>query len=208
MLRRLNVVLVLWLMGFSAFSSAAPTILVMGDSLSAAYGLETRIGWVNLLQQRLYARGYPHQVVNASISGETSSGGLTRVGELLAQHKPAILIIALGANDGLRGLSLKAMQQNLARMVEQAQSAQAAILLIGMQLPPNYGPLYNRRFQQIFHTLAEAHSTALLPFLLQGFGQKKSLFLEDGFHPNGRAQSLILDLVWPPLTPLLTTEVY
>ena len=195
-------------MGFSAFSSAAPTILVMGDSLSAAYGLETRVGWVNLLQQRLSTRGYPHQVVNASISGETSSGGLTRIGRLLVQHKPVIVIIALGANDGLRGLSLKAMKQNLAHMVEQAQSAQAAILLIGMQLPPNYGPLYNRRFQQTFHALAEAHNTALLPFLLQGFGQKKSLFLNDGFHPNGNAQPLILDLVWPPLMPLLTTEAH
>lgn len=193
-------------MGYSTFSSADPVILVMGDSLSAAYGIEQQAGWGNLLQQRLNDRGYPQQVVNASISGETSSGGVTRIEGALDRHKPAIVIIALGANDGLRGLSLKAMKENLSSMVNQAQAKEARVLLVGMQLPPNYGPAYNRRFQQIFAEVAEQHGTSLLPFLLQGFGESRALFLSDAFHPSAEAQPLILDLVWAELIKLLPNE--
>ena len=207
MLKRLNIALVLLLMGFSTLGSAAPRVLVIGDSLSAAFGIEQHTGWVQLLQQRLRNRGYPHQVVNASISGETSSGGLVRIGEVLRQHKPAIVIIALGINDGLRGLSLSTMKQNLGSMVKQAQAVEAQVLLIGMQLPPNYGPVYNRRFQQIFSQLAEQFDTAFLPFLLQGIGEERALFLSDGLHPNAEAQPLILDTVWKALRRLLPLAV-
>lgn len=193
-------------MGFSALSSAAPKILVMGDSLSAAYGMKREAGWVNLLQQRLSDRGYPYQVINASISGETTRGGLTRIGGILARHRPTIVIIALGANDGLRGLSLKAMKENLSGMVKQAQVDKTKLLLIGMQLPPNYGPAYNRRFQQTFSELAEQFDTALLPFLLQGVAQQRELFLSDGIHPTMEAQPLILDLVWEALSHLVTVK--
>ncbi len=203
MARRFNFLLVLLLLGYGALSSAAPVILVMGDSLSAAYGIEQREGWVHLLQQRLQAQGYPHRVANASISGETSSGGLTRIGPELEKHRPAIVIIALGANDGLRGLSLKAMRHNLGSMIERARAQDARVLLIGMQLPPNYGPAYNRRFRQIFSELAREHDTALLPFLLEGVAERRELFLEDGLHPNAKAQPLILERVWRVLEDLL-----
>lgn len=186
-------------MGYSAFSSAAPVILVMGDSLSAAYGIEQREGWVNLLQQRLSGQGYLHQVANASISGETSSGGLTRIESELERLRPSIVIIALGANDGLRGLSLKALKRNLGGMVERAEAYKARVLLIGMRLPPNYGPVYNGRFQKIFRELAKEHDTVLLPFLLEGLEGKRELFLADAFHPNAEAQPLILELVWKAL---------
>ncbi len=175
----------------------------MGDSLSAAYGIEQRAGWVNLLQQRLVSQGYPYRVVNASISGETSSGGLTRIGPELEKHRPAVVIIALGANDGLRGLSLKALKRNLGSMIERAQAKDVRVLLVGMQLPPNYGPAYNRQFRKIFRELAREYDTALLPFLLEGIAERRGLFLADTFHPNTEAQPLILELVWGALDGLL-----
>ncbi len=191
-------------MGYGPLSSAAPVILVMGDSLSAAWGIEPREGWVHLLQQRLQAQGYPHRVVNASISGETSSGGLARIGPELEKHGPAIVIIALGANDGLRGLPLGVMKRNLGGMIARAQAQGARVLLIGMRLPPNYGPAYDNRFRQVFTELAREHDTALLPFLLEGVAERRELFLEDGLHPNAKAQPLILERVWRVLEDLLS----
>ena len=189
--------------GLSLPTFAVSTILVMGDSLSASYGMQQEQGWVSLLQQRLNDQGYPYQVVNASISGETTSGGLSRIEQELKRHEPGIVIIALGANDGLRGLSLQAMKQNLSQMITFAKECQATVLLAGMQLPPNYGPAYNGRFYQVYSDLAQQFNTTLLPFLLQGVGEHWELFQDDGFHPNARAQPVILQNVWQKLLPLL-----
>jgi len=174
----------------------------MGDSLSAAYGIKTEHGWVELLQKRLATQGYPHKVINASISGETSSGGLTRIRQQLTQHQPSIVLIALGANDGLRGLSLKAMHGNLNQMIEQSRKS-ADVQLIGVRLPPNFGPFVNQRFHRVFERLAQAQHIAFTPYLLNGFENDSNLFQADGLHPTAEAQSRILDTVWETLERLL-----
>jgi acyl-CoA thioesterase-1 len=184
-------------------SAAAETLLVFGDSLSAGYGIARDAGWVNLLGSRL-ARVKPRwHVVNASISGETSAGGAARLPAALVKYKPDVVLIALGANDGLRGLPPGAMRRNLAAMVEAAQKRGAAVLLVGMKLPPNYGPAYGRQFEAAFATVAERHDTAYLPFLLEGMAAKRDLFQDDQLHPTAAAQPIILDHVWPALEPLL-----
>ena len=202
---------IFWLM-FALFlardtgAAPAPSILVVGDSLSANYGIELRDGWVTLLQQRLPRQGYPHTVVNASISGDTTSGGRARLPAALKRHRPQIVILELGGNDGLRGLSLRETRANLEAMVRAAQTAGARVLLVGIHLPPNYGPEFTRKFHAIYHELARAHDTALVPFLLEGVALTPGLMQPDGIHPRAAAQTRLLDNVWPHLEPLLKPE--
>lgn len=182
--------------------SDAPRILVLGDSLSASYGIEVRQGWVSLLEQRL-AEKYPHFVVNASVSGETTGGGLARLPALLQQHKPVLVIVELGGNDGLRGHPLNVMQQQLGEIIEKSRAAGAQVLLVGMQIPPNYGPRYTNRFRDIYGELAKKFDLPLVRFLLEGVATEASLMQRDGIHPTAEAQEKILDNVWPVLQPLL-----
>lgn len=190
---------------FSAAANAASTILVFGDSLSAGYGLRTSDAWPSLLAEQLRTAKPGYTVINASISGETTAGGRTRLPAALAQHRPEILILALGANDGLRGLSLDAMRDNLQAMISAAQQARAKVLLVGMEIPPNYGPAFTAKFRTVFQDLAARNKTALVPFLLDGFGDKRDYFQADTIHPTAAAQPLILKNVWPKLRPLLGT---
>jgi len=184
-------------------TAPAQIILIVGDSLSSAYGISIEQGWVALLQERLDARGYPHRIVNASISGDTTANARARLPEVLAGHAPAVVLLALGGNDGLRGLSLAEMKRNLDAMIASARAADAEVMLIGVQLPPNYGPRYTERFQAIYRELAREHDLALLPSLVDGIGTERNLMQADGIHPNGVAQPLIRDRVWEELQPLL-----
>jgi acyl-CoA thioesterase-1 len=187
----------------NAWAHGAPRILVLGDSLSAAYGLPREAGWVALLQSRLREEKFPHEVINASISGETTAGGRTRLPALLSTHKPAIVILALGANDGLRGLPLDETRANLEAMITAARRAGARVLLVGMRLPPNYGPAYGEPFFALFGELARRHRVAYCPFLLEAIAGRRDYFQADGLHPTAAAQPLILDTVWRSLKPLL-----
>lgn len=186
--------------GSSAF---AGTLLVVGDSISAAFGMDTRQGWVALLEKRLDEQGFDHQVVNASISGDTSSGGAARLPALLAEHQPELVIIELGGNDGLRGQPPAQLQQNLAAMVQQSQKVGAKVLILGMQLPPNYGQRYTTAFADVFPKVANETGSALVPFVLEGVGGVPSLMQNDGIHPTAEAQPKLLENVWPTLKPLL-----
>lgn len=181
----------------------AATILVWGDSLSAGYQLRPGEDWPTLLQTRLRDQGFPHSVVNASISGETTSGGRTRLPAALSTHKPEVLILALGANDGLRGLRPQLITDNLGAMIDAASTAGTRVLLVGMRIPPNYGPAYTRRFEKVYVDTAASNGVPLLPFLLEGFASDRDAFLSDGIHPNAAAQARILDTVWTHLQPLL-----
>ncbi len=180
-----------------------PVLLVLGDSLSAEYGLTRDSGWVRRLGTRLASRGFDHRVVNASISGETTSGGLTRLDALLAQWHPAIVIVELGGNDGLRGLPTASTDANLDAIVTRSQKAGASVLLVGMQLPPNYGKAYADRFAALYTAQAKKHNTALVPFFFEGFGNRFDLFQADRIHPTEAAQDKLLDNVWPSLEPML-----
>lgn len=177
---------------------------MLGDSLSAGYGLTPGQGWVSLLQQRLEQRGDAWRVVNASISGDTTAGGRSRLPAALERHQPDVLLLELGANDGLRGLSLTAMKSNLNAMIEQARAAGAHVLLIGMQMPPNYGPRYIQGFSAIYAELAAQHDVPLVPFLLERVALDAGLMLSDNLHPNAQAQPLLLDTVWSQLEPMLS----
>ncbi len=179
------------------------TILIVGDSLSAEYGLQRGSGWVALVAQRLQTEQQDYQIHNTSISGDTSSGGVARLPEALRRHKPAIVIIELGSNDALRGLSLKMTRDNLATMVSMAQQAQARVLLVGMQIPPNYGRKYAEQFQQLFPQVAQEHGAELVPFLLEGMATDRSMFQSDGIHPNEQAQAILARNVWQKLEPML-----
>ena len=190
--------LLLWAQG-----ALAGTVLVVGDSISAALGLDTQQGWVSLLQNRLQEGGFAHQVVNASISGDTSSGGLTRLPALLSQHRPQLVIIELGGNDGLRGQPPAQLQQNRARMVDASTAAGAKVLLLGMRLPPNYGQRYTQAFAQVFSDVAADKQVPLVPFLLEGVGGVPGMMQADGIHPAVAAQPRLLENVWPTLEPLL-----
>lgn len=183
--------------------AADPTILVLGDSLSASHGFAASQGWVNLLESRLEEQGFPHRVVNASISGDTSQGGLTRFPATLERHQPDIVILELGGNDGLRGLSLKTLEQNLAAIIELSQRNGAHVLLAEMRIPPNYGPRYTQKFQGLYKNLANRYQISLIPFLLDGVADSKQLMQSDGIHPRAEAQPQILDNVWPVLLPVL-----
>ena len=186
-----------------AQNAAAGTILIVGDSISAAFGLDTRIGWVALLEQRLKQQGYDDKVINASISGDTSAGGLARLPALLAAHKPEVVIIELGGNDGLRGQQPAQLKQNLAGMIAASQNAGAKVLLLGMQLPPNYGARYTQAFAKVYDELAHEKQVALVPFFLQGVGGNPQLMQADGIHPAADAQGLLLENAWPALKALL-----
>ena len=186
-----------------AEGAASRTVVVLGDSLSAGYGIRIQEGWVTLLSQRLASEGYVYKVVNASVSGETTQGGLARLPRVLELHKPDIVIIELGGNDGLRGLPLATSRENLRRAIELAQRAKARVLLVGMLIPPNYGERYAREFRDMFTTLASSHSLALVPFLLDRVALEPGLMQPDGIHANARGQPRMLENVWPKLKPLL-----
>jgi len=198
-----------WLLGgiltslFWAQGALADTLLVVGDSISAALGLETSQGWVALLEQRLAERGLTYRVVNASVSGDTSAGGLVRLPALLGRHTPELVIIELGGNDGLRGQPPGQLQQNLAAMIDQSRLRGARVLLLGMQLPPNYGVRYTQAFSRVYATLAEEKQVALVPFFLEGVGGVPGMMQADGIHPTASAQPRMLDNLWPTLEPLL-----
>lgn len=197
--------LMFWLAALSSalVQAEAPVILVFGDSLSAAYGIPADQGWVSLLQRRLQENGYPHRVVNASISGDATSSGLSRLPVALEQHRPALVILELGANDGLRGQPPMVMTHNLARMIELAQQSGARVLLAEMRIPPNYGPLYAQKFQAAFGELAQKYAIPLIPFLLEGVAGSPALIQDDGLHPRAEAQARILENVWPTLEAAL-----
>ena len=183
--------------------AADRTILAFGDSLSAAYGIRPEQGWVALLAQRLQAQGYGYQIVNASVSGETSAGGLERLPRALELHHPGVVILELGANDGLRALPVKALRDNLAQMLRLSQAAGARVLLVGIRMPPNYGPRYSDDFAKVYPELAQQFGVPLVPFLLQDVALNPARMQEDGMHPNAAGEPAVLDNVWPYLKPLL-----
>lgn len=178
-------------------------ILILGDSLSAGYGIEPGKSWVDLLSARLSADYTEYTLVNSSISGDTTANGLNRLPSELALHHPAIVIIALGANDGLRGMSLHYIKNNLQKLISQSLDAHASVLLVGIQIPPNYGKKYTRQFTRLYPELAQQYQTPLLPFLLQGVAGDPEMILPDGLHPNQKAQPRIMQNVWVHLSPML-----
>jgi acyl-CoA thioesterase-1 len=183
--------------------AAEKSILVVGDSLSAAYGIPRNRGWVALLEERLKREHPDYIVVNASISGDTSDGGRARLKPLLERHRPAVMILALGGNDGLRGAPPAQIRANLSTMIKDAQAQGARVLLLGVKMPPNYGEDYTKAFEAVFRDLAKAHRAALVPFLLEDFAEKPEFFQPDRIHPAEAAQPLMLERVWPALKPLL-----
>lgn len=187
----------------SPAANRGPVILVLGDSISAEYGLPRDSGWVKLLGARLRERHDDHTIVNASISGETTSGGRARIDELLARVKPAVVIVELGGNDALRGLPLDGTMHNLDDIVGNSQKAGARVLIVGMQIPPNYGKAFADRFAAVFSDTAKRHNAALTPFFFAGFADRFELFQADHIHPTVEAQGRLLDNVWPDLEPLL-----
>jgi len=186
-----------------AQNAAAGTVLIVGDSISAGFGLDTRKGWVALLEQRLKQEGFDDKVVNASISGDTSAGGLARLPAALATHKPDVVVIELGGNDGLRGQPPAQLQQNLASMIQQSRDSGAKVLLLGMQIPPNYGKRYVEAFAKVFGDVAQKEKVPFVPFFLEGVGGHPELMQADGLHPAVAAQDKLLENVWPALKPLL-----
>jgi acyl-CoA thioesterase-1 len=206
MLMRSAVIAVVVALAASAATASAATILVYGDSLSAAYGLPQEQGWVHLLAQRLHAQKIDYKVVNASISGETTDGGRNRIEAALGTHRPALVIVELGANDGLRGASLDKVRGNLEAIVDACRRANALVLLVGMRIPPNYGMPYAEKFQGIFSEVARSRKLPLVPFLLEGFADQPGLFQADGIHPTAAAQPVMLDAIWKGLRPLLKRQ--
>ena len=183
---------------------SGPVIIVLGDSLSAAYGMEFSQSWPSLLQERLLQNGYAYRVFNSSIAGDTTQGGLSRLPRLLKRHQPALVILELGGNDGLRGLPIEVTRANLSSMIEQSQSAGASVILTEMMIPPNYGRTYTEKFNEMYTTLAEQYGITLLPFLLQDIALQEGLMQADGIHPTAEAQPLIVEQVWVVLEPMLT----
>ncbi|MCA1852577.1 MAG: arylesterase [Beggiatoa sp.] len=182
---------------------ATGNILVLGDSLSSAYAMETERGWVERLRQRLQQQGRPHDVFNASVPGQTTAGGLAMLDGLLSRHRPAIVVVELGGNDGLRGLPLREVRSNLSRIIETTLARGAKVLLIPIEIPPNYGRLYTEGLREIYRDLAERYGVQKSPFILEGIADKPERMLEDGIHPRAEAQEAILENVWPSLLPLL-----
>jgi acyl-CoA thioesterase-1 len=204
MLRRLLVITLLLVTNNTW--AGQPTILVLGDSISAAYGINTDQGWVALLQQRLRLNHFDYRVVNASVSGDTTRTGLNRLGAALRQNRPAVVIVALGGNDGLRGLRFSEIESSLTGIIEQSRQQGAKVLLAGVRLPPNYGVFYNTRFAALFERLADTRHVALVPRLLEGVDEHAELMQADGIHPNAEAQGRIVDNIWPQLQPLLKSK--
>ena len=203
-MNRLWIVLVLSLAGIRAHADA-PTILVFGDSLSAGYGLaHIDQGWVGMLREKLKSEGYGYQVVNASVSGETTAGGLARLPRALEMHHPKLVILELGANDGLRALPIEQMRANLGDMVDETVRAGARVLLLGIRIPPNYGPEYTEKFYQVFEEVARAKAVPRVPFLLADVALEPGLMQADGLHPNEQGQPKLLATVWSALKPLLS----
>ncbi|HEX7129760.1 MAG TPA: arylesterase [Rhodanobacteraceae bacterium] len=202
-MRRGLVLLLLVCAPWAHAASTPKTILLLGDSLSAAHNIPLQAGWPDLMQARLTQMRPEYRLVNASISGETTSDGLSRLPALLKQYHPAIVMLELGANDGLRGLPLSEIRQNLAAMVKQCDESGAKVLLIGIELPVNYGPQYRDGLRAIYAQLAKDNHAGLVPFLLQGIALRPDLMQEDGLHPTAAAQPKVLDNVWPALLPLL-----
>lgn len=198
-MRKLHLLIFTWLLFWVVPSVYGQTILVVGDSISAAYGLEIERGWVALLQQRLTERGLSYQVVNASVSGDTSAGGRNRLPALLEQHQPSLVLIELGGNDGLRGLPLSNLQDNLRAMVQLAKQQEAQVMLLGMRIPPNYGTRYTEEFYQVFQHVAELESVLVVDFFLEGVGGVPGMVQADGIHPTEQAQAILLDNAWPIL---------
>lgn len=189
-------------------ATSAPTILVFGDSLSAAYGMRADQGWVALLQKKLSTEGYGYRVVNASVSGETTGGGRARFKRALELHRPSIVVLELGGNDGLRALPVAQMRANLEAMIQQAHVAGTKVLLAGMRIPTNYGPLYSRQFESAFADLARSHRLPFVPFLLEKVVLDSSLMQPDGIHPAASAQERLLDTVWPELKKMLGMRAF
>lgn len=202
-----TLLLSLFFSSFVAWSVPAyaenPKIMIYGDSLSAAYGIPQQKGWASLLQQKLVSEHYQYDVVNASISGETTSGGASRIRNALSQIKPNIIILELGANDGLRGLPIESMIANLNTIIQEGKKSGAKILLVGMKIPPNYGPQYTKLFSQSYLKLSQEHQIPLVPFMLENIAAKTNLIQDDGLHPNAIAQPLVLDNIWSKLKMLL-----
>ena len=182
---------------------AAQAILVLGDSISSGYGLAQGEGWVALLEQRIEREKLDYRVVNASIAGETTLGGLNRIAAAIEEHQPAVVVVALGGNDGLRGNSLDEIRRNLIAIVKACRMAGAKVVIAGMRIPPNYGPVYTRRFQGLFAEVARQQNVSLVPFMLQGFAENRNMFQADGIHPAAGAQPRILDNIYRRLRPLL-----
>ena len=199
--RRLVLAVVL---GFPCVAGAANTLIVFGDSISAGYGLPQGAGWVSLLSARMAKAAPDYKVVNASISGETLAGGRRRIESVLEQHKPAVVIVELGGNDGLRGAPIEAIESDLAAIVDACLARKVRVMVLGMRLPPNYGATYVQRFQQVYTVVAQKRPVTFVPFLFEGFAERHELFQPDGIHPAREAQSLMLESVWKPLAPLLT----
>jgi acyl-CoA thioesterase I len=198
-----RLVLVFALVGAAGAASPPRTVVVLGDSLSAGYGLRIQDGWVHLLEQRLAAQGYEYRVINASVSGETTQGGLARLPRVLETHKPEIVIIELGGNDGLRGLPLATSRENLRKSIELARKANARVVLVGMVIPPNYGPRYGEQFRDMFTALAQKYQLAFVPFFLDKVALNPALMQADGIHANAKGQPQLLENLWPKLKPLL-----
>lgn len=190
-------------LGLLPLTAAAKSIVVLGDSISAGYGIQVQQGWVALLQRKLNEQAKPYVISNASISGDTSAGGLARLQPILDQHKPDILLLELGANDGLRGLSSQEMKRNLAEIVRRSQAAGAKVMLLGMKIPPNYGKRYIEMFYSIYPQLAEELKIPLVPFILEDVALKPEWMQADGLHPNALGQPAIVETIWPHLQPLL-----
>jgi len=203
MRRWLFVVLLVWTLPAAAAGDARPVILVWGDSLSAAYGIPVESGWVQLLAARLRDQGYPHRVVNGSVTGETTAGGLGRLAAALKQHRPALVLIELGGNDGLRGLPLAQLRANLREMARLSRAAGARAVLFEMRVPPNYGVAYEQGFQRTFSEVAKAEQAPLVPFFLAEIAADPAWFLDDGIHPSVKAQPRLLEAAWPTLKPML-----
>jgi len=210
---RVIVILMAWLIALPAAgaapavaATAMPVILVFGDSLSAGYGIRVEQGWVSLLAQKIEHEGYGFHVVNASVSGETSAGGLARLPRALSLQQPRIVLLELGANDGLRGLPIQQTQDNLGKMIALLQQQHIPVLLLGLRLPPNYGERYTSGFAAMYQSLKEQYHVPLLPFLLDNVALKPDLMQADGLHPNEQGQPLLLDNVWPTLVPLLRAQ--
>ena len=198
--------LLLILLGPGYASASKPAILVLGDSISAAWGINTEQGWVNLLQQRLVDKQYNYHVVNASVSGDTSRTGLNRLEDALKQHKPSIVIVALGGNDGLRGLPISETESSLSSIIEKSQQSGQSVLLAGVRLPPNYGVYYNSQFADMFQRLAGKYSVPLVPKILDQVADNSALMQEDRTHPTAEGQKQVLENVWPQLESLLEKE--
>ena len=192
--------------GAAIASTNTITVMVLGDSLSTSYGMPSEAGWVNLLEQRLQMYSPIYQVINASISGETTLGGRNYIEQALKAHQPDIVMVGLGGNDGLQGSSIKSIYENLEVIINACLQNNAEVLLLGMQIPPNYGITYTQKFRDIYLQLAKKYQLELVPFLLAGFGENRDFFQSDGIHPNILAQEIIVDNVWSVLYPMLQPE--